>query len=137
MEARSQRVFLLLILAQAAHSSEEYVTRLYEVFAPARFVAGLVSSNLALGFLIANLCLVIFGLLCWAVPVRLRWRAAPGLVWFWIIIELANGIVHSTLALRHGGYFPGVATAPLLFGLAVWLAVLQTRRQSPGRLQTG
>ena len=44
MEHRGQLVFLLLILAQAAHSIEEYVSKLYEVFAPARFVSSLVSN---------------------------------------------------------------------------------------------
>src|SRR6201987_5600794 len=39
---RSQLVFLLLILAQAAHSVEEYATRLYEVFPPAHFVSSLI-----------------------------------------------------------------------------------------------
>ena len=46
MEHRSQLVFLFLILSQAAHSIEEYVTSLYDVFAPARFVSSLVSNNL-------------------------------------------------------------------------------------------
>ena len=40
----------MLILAQAAHSTEEYVFRLFDVFAPARFVSSLVSDNLAVGF---------------------------------------------------------------------------------------
>ena len=44
MEHRGQLVFLFLILAQAAHSIEEYVSKLYEVFAPARFVSSLVSN---------------------------------------------------------------------------------------------
>ena len=122
---RSQSVFLFLILAQAAHSVEEYVTRLYEVFGPARFVSGLVSNDLALGFLIANVALVTFGLWCWAVPVRSGWHAARGLVWFWTILELGNGISHSALALSRGGYFPGVVTAPLLLVFATWMAVLQ------------
>jgi len=33
--------FLALIVAQAAHSIEEYVFRLFEVLAPARFISGL------------------------------------------------------------------------------------------------
>jgi hypothetical protein len=82
VEHRSQRVFLFLILAQAAHSIEECVTKLYEVFAPARFVSSLVSNNLALGFVVANAVLVTFGLWCWAFPVRSGWRAARGLIWF-------------------------------------------------------
>ena len=115
MEHRGQLVFLFLILAQGAHSIEEYATRLYEVFAPARFVSGLISNDLALGFLIFNVALVTFGLWCWAIPVRSGWRAARGLVWFWTILELGNGIGHTVIALSRGGYFPGVATAPLLF----------------------
>jgi Protein of unknown function with HXXEE motif len=125
VEHRGKIVFLFLILAQGAHSIEEYVTKLYEVFAPARFVSSLVSNDLALGFLILNTALVTFGLWCWAVPVRSGWQAARGLVWFWTILELGNGIAHSALALSRGGYFPGVVTAPLLLLFAGWTAVLQ------------
>ena len=121
-------MFLFLILAQGAHSIEEYVTRLYEMFAPARFVSSLVSNDLALGFIIVNAALVTFGLWCWAVPVRSGWHAARGLVWFWAILELGNGIGHSALALSRRGYFPGVATAPLLLLFAAWMAVLQARQ---------
>lgn len=127
MNRRTQLVFLSLIVAQGAHSIEEYVTKLYEVFAPARFVSSLVSQDLALGFLAVNATLVTFGLWCWAVPVRSGWRAARGLMWFWTILELGNGFGHSALALSRGGYFPGVLTAPLLLLFAGWLALLQTR----------
>ena len=127
VEHRSKLVFFFLVIAQAAHSVEEYVTRLYEVFAPARFVSGLVSNNLALGFLVVNVALVAFGLWCWAVPVRSGGPTSRGFVWFWIILELGNGFGHSILALRQGGYFPGLITAPLLLFFASWLAVLQVR----------
>jgi hypothetical protein len=132
VEHRSKLVFLFLILAQGAHSIEEYVTKLYDVFSPARFVSSLVSNDLSLGFLVVNAALVTFGLWCWAVPVRSGWPAARGLVWFWTILELGNGIGHSVLALSRGGYFPGLLTAPLLLLLAAWLAVLQaaSRRSS-------
>lgn len=125
MERKGQAVFLLLILAQAAHSVEEYVTKLYEVFAPARFVSSLVSANLGVGFVVVNAGLVGFGLWCWAVPVRSGWPAAHGLAWFWVILELGNGIGHSVLALSRRGYFPGVATAPLLLVFAAWVALIQ------------
>ena len=127
MKHRRQLVFLLLILAQGAHSVEEYAGRLYEIFPPARFVSSLISNNLALGFLIANMLLVTFGLWCWAVPVRSGWRAAHGLVWFWTLLELGNGISHSSLAVARRGYFPGVVTAPFLLLFAAWLVVLQGR----------
>jgi hypothetical protein len=47
MSSRSKLLFVFLVIAQAAHSVEEYVTRLFEVFTPARFVSGLVSDDLA------------------------------------------------------------------------------------------
>jgi len=53
------------LLTQAAHSIEEYFGRLYEVFPPARFVSGLISQDLQLGFIFFNLALVAFGVWCW------------------------------------------------------------------------
>jgi Protein of unknown function with HXXEE motif len=130
VQHRGQLVFLFLIIAQGAHSIEEYVTRLYEVFAPARFISSLVSNDLSVGFLAVNAALVTFGLWCWAFPVRSGCHAGRRLVWFWTILELGNGIGHSALALSRGGYFPGVATAPLLLLCAGWLGVLQARHAS-------
>lgn len=51
---RSSAAFLALILAQAAHSIEEYVFRLYDVLAPARFVSGLVGVDRQIGFVIVG-----------------------------------------------------------------------------------
>jgi hypothetical protein len=124
LERRIQFVFLFLIIFQAAHSIEEYFARLYDVFAPARFVSSVISNDLSLGFLVANTALVGFGLWCWAIPVRSGWRAGPGLVWFWTLLEIGNGIGHLVLAASRGGYFPGAATAPFLLLTAGWLAVL-------------
>jgi hypothetical protein len=70
MKALSQNLFLCLILSQAAHSIEEYYFRLYDVLAPARLISSLVSSNLAVGFAIANVVLVLFGLWCYLARVR-------------------------------------------------------------------
>ena len=94
MERRCQFAFLFLILAQGAHSIEEYATRFYEVFAPARFVSSLISNDLSIGFLVVNTALVTFGLWCWAVPVRSGWHAARGFAWFWTILELATDQHH-------------------------------------------
>ncbi len=58
---RIQLTFLALIAVQAVHSFEEYRGRLYEVFAPARMVSGLISDDLDRGFLIGNVVLVAFG----------------------------------------------------------------------------
>ena len=120
---RVQTAFLLLVIVQAAHSVEEYLGKLYESFAPARFVSGLVNDDLAVGFLIANACLVAFGLWCWAVPVRSGWSSARSLLWVWVVIEIGNGVAHPAFAIARGGYFPGLITAPLLLALAAWLGV--------------
>ena len=115
--------FLLLILAQAAHSIEEFVTRLYDVLAPARIISDAISTDRATGFLIANAALVTLGLLCWVFPVCQRWPSARLVAWAWVMVELANGFGHALFALGTGGYFPGVATAPLLLFAAAATAV--------------
>ena len=122
-----RNIFLALILAQAAHSVEEYVFRLYDVLAPARYVSSLLGIDRQIGFVIANAALVLFGLWCWH---RTRRSGRVALVWFWALLEIANGLAHVGLAIAAGGYFPGLATAPLLLGLGFWLA-LRLRRHSP------
>ena len=118
---RFQATFLALIVTQAAHSTEEYVGRLYEVFAPARFVSGLVSHDLARGFLMANVALVLFGFWCFLWPVRRGWPSAVPLAWLWAAIELLNGMGHPLWSLRERRYTPGVATAVILLVIALSL----------------
>jgi hypothetical protein len=132
MDSRARLGFLALVVGQAGHSIEEYAFRLYEVFPVARFASGIVSSDLATGFAILNSAFVLFGLWCYLVPIRSGWPAARTLAWLWVVVALANGLVHPALAMRAGGYFPGVATAPVLFVLALYLGarLLRTRSQS-------
>lgn len=122
MEPRTRMAFLALIVTQAAHSAEEYVFALYDVFAPARFVSELVSSDTALGFALINLAIVAFGAWCYLARVRPGRASAPAWMWPWVAISLGNGVVHSAMAFARGGYFPGVATAPILFVLAAFIA---------------
>jgi hypothetical protein len=119
---RIQLTFLGLVVIQAFHSVEEYQGRLYEVFLPARVVSGLISIDLRQGFVIFNVMLVAFGLWCFFWPVRKRWVMAFGLMWLWVGIELLNGIGHPIWSLVRGAYTPGVATAPVLLGVALYLA---------------
>jgi hypothetical protein len=123
------RLFLALILAQALHSVEEYVFRLYDALAPARWVSGLIGIDRAIGFVVANSLLVSFGLWCYLARVRSSHPAGRGWVWFWTILESANGIVHLALVAAAGGYFPGAATAPLLLGVSGWLAAALYRER--------
>lgn len=123
--------FLLLVIAQAAHSIEEYAARLYDVFAPARFVSSLISDDPATGFAGANVAILAFGLWCWSVPIRRRWPSARALAWGWAAVELGNGMVHAIMAVARGGYFPGVITAPLLIVAALVVARRLRRAGSP------
>jgi hypothetical protein len=133
MDTRSQFAFLALILAQAAHSFEEYIFRLYDVFAPARFVSSLLSDDLAKGFVIVNAALVLFGSWCYTARVRAGHRSAHWWVWLWLLIEFGNGIGHPVVALIRGEYFPGVVTAPVLLALSAYLAVRMLRMQRRAR----
>jgi hypothetical protein len=132
MEPRARSVFLLLVAVQAAHSIEEYAFALYEVLPPARLVSSLLSSDLAVGFAILNASLVAFGLWCYLVPMRRSWPSARAWAWLWVGIELGNGVGHPLLALRNGGYFPGLATSPLLLVLASYLAARLVRSRNAG-----
>ncbi len=118
-----RNIFLALILAQAAHSVEEYVLRLYDVLAPARYVSSLFGIDRQIGFVLVNMALVLFGLWCWRARVRPGRRSARAFAWFWALLEIANGCAHVALAVMAGGYFPGLATAPLLLGLGGWLVL--------------
>jgi hypothetical protein len=125
MQVRS--VFLLLVAAQALHSVEEYVWRLYDVLAPARYVGTLLGFDPQLGFAITNIALFAFGLWCYLARVQPRRGAWRALAWGWAVVEIANALAHGALALAAGGYFPGLATAPLLLALGAWLALRLNR----------
>ena len=126
--SRVSRAFGFLILTQAAHSVEEYLGRLWESFPPARLVSAALSGDLERGFLIANAALLAFGAWCWLGPVRNEWPSARPLAWGWTLLEIVNGVVHPAWALRAGHYIPGLATAPFLLALAIYLA-LQLRAE--------
>ena len=119
---RLQLAFGALVLAQAAHSVEEYVGRLWESFPPARFLTGLISQDLERGFILINVSLAAFGLWCWLWPVRRGWPSAVHFGWAWVGVELVNGIGHPLWTVLQRRYTPGVATAPVLLVLAMFLA---------------
>jgi hypothetical protein len=124
---RLELTFLALVVTQMAHSVEEYCGHLYDVFPPATFLSGLVSSDRRRGFVIINVALAAFGLWTFFLPLRRHWPVAAPLAWIWVAIEVVNGIGHPLWSLRQGGYTPGLATAPLLLVLALYLG-----RQLPG-----
>jgi Protein of unknown function with HXXEE motif len=122
MSRLGRALFLALIAAQAAHSVEEYLGRLYDVLAPAGFVSGLLSIDRRVGFVIFNASLVAIGLGCYLGPIRHARRSAAAIGWLWVVLELANGTAHVVWAAASGSYRPGLATAPALVGIALLLA---------------
>ena len=121
MLSRIKISFLLLVLTQGLHSIEEYIGRLWEVYPPAKFMCSIVSKNHETGFLIINIGFFIFGLLCWLFTIRRNQLYAQGLIWFWIVMEIINVIGHVSWAISERAYVPGVATAPVLLVVAVYL----------------
>jgi Protein of unknown function with HXXEE motif len=127
---RTANAFLLLAIFQALHSLEEYVGRLWEHLAPARFVSSLVSDNLPVGFAIINIGIVALAFWCYLVPVRRSLPGARGIVLFWAILESVNGAGHILFGINAGGYFPGLYTAPLLLPSGLYLLVQASRVQT-------
>jgi hypothetical protein len=121
MANRSKLAFGALLVAQAAHLVEEYIGRFWESFPPARLLTGWVSQDREWSFVALAMLLMAFGLWCLIWPVRRGWPSAVYLGWAWVVVEVINGIVHTLWTLRQGTYTPGVATAPLLLALAVYL----------------
>jgi hypothetical protein len=135
MDSRGRLGFALVILAQVAHSVEECRFRLFDVFAPARWVsslfAALVGDDVALGFGVANVCLVLFGLWCYWARVRPSRPGARGYAWFWACLELGNGTSHIFFSLLRRDYFPGVGTAPLLIATSSYLVFTLLAHREP------
>ena len=138
MNQKIKWTFLILVLVQGLHSIEEYVGKLWENFPPARVLCSLVSDNLVTGFLIINIGLFVFGLWCWLFPIRKNYFYAQFLVWFWIVLELINGIGHPIWTIVQKAYTPGILTAPILLVIAIILLRKQlnekTNAQSSRRL---
>ncbi len=121
MDRRTPRAFLLLIVAQAIHSIEEYWFRLYDLLAPARAVSDALGIYRPAGFAISNAALIGFGLWCYFARIRRGRPGSRGLAWFWAVVEILNALAHCALALAAGGYFPGIATAPFLLAAGSFL----------------
>jgi len=119
---RLQHTFGFLIMVQAAHSLEEFIGHLWESFPPAAFITSLVSSNGETGFLIINVAFIAFGIWSFQWPVRRGWSMAVPIIWSWVVIETINAAGHLAWTFIEGRYTPGVATAPVLLGLSLYLA---------------
>jgi hypothetical protein len=113
------RVAVLAVAAQTVHFTEELATGFHERL-PGAF--GLAPLSLSL-FVAFNLAwLVIWFASVWGIARRLSIALFP--LWFLGVAGVVNGIAHPLLALGAGGYFPGLATSPIV---AVACALLLSR----------
>jgi hypothetical protein len=129
--------YLLLSLAQAAHSVEEIYTHLYERMPR---VSGVLHQSL--GFIpvlhpsaewFASVNVVVVAAIFFLSPFVFQnrnwaWTIATGIA----IIETVNGIGHISAALVTGGYFPGCIAAAglLLFSIPIWARKWLVRKVS-------
>ena len=130
MPSTSKNGMLLLAVSQAFHSLEEYYRSLWEVLEPARLASSLVSDNPAVGFAVINASLVAFAFWTYLVPVSRNWAVAKVFLWFWVLLELANGTAHLALAATANGYFPGAYTAPILLVVSCYLGTKLLQRNN-------
>src|SRR5262245_51073614 len=124
MTKRINILFLLLVLAHIIHATEEYFGQLWDSYAPAIFICNLISSNPERGFLIINIVFVIISFSYWKFSLQKANVPSHSLIWFWILLQSANGIGHIAWTISKESYTPGVLSAILILAL-VWLLIKQ------------
>jgi len=126
-------LFLSLAVTKAAHSIEEFYFRLFDVFAPARYVSRLISDDLALGFAVINTLIVVFVFWTYFRRVRPAAGCTTAWMWGWSLLEFGNGNGHFIFAADADAYFPGLFTAPflVLFSLALMYRLVHPVGRTP------
>lgn len=128
---RLKTTFLLLIVLQALHSTEEFIFKLYEAFPPMRLLYASVPRLAPVGFIIFNSLLITAGLLCFYWWVRPGGRAAYTVVWIWTVVEILNAMAHGIWAIIARGYVPGLVTGLGFVPVTAYLVYL-LRHSGPG-----
>jgi hypothetical protein len=105
------------IACQSAHFAEELLAGFSRKFPP---VLGLAPwpTQFFISFNLSWIVIWIFS--CWTMTTGRRVALFP--VWFLAVASMMNGVAHPLLALRAGGYFPGLLTSPLVSVMGVVLA---------------
>lgn len=129
------RVYLLLALAQAAHSIEEMLTRLYDFFWTAtgvfhQYIPAFPQFRMRAETFGALNMTFIAVLLALAPSVAARKPGALVFAGVVAVIEILNGTGHLAGTVVFGGYVPGAATAPFLLVLGI-LTLRALRQASP------
>jgi hypothetical protein len=123
----------VVVALQAIHFGEELATGFHRRF-PEQL--GLVPWSSTF-FVTFNLFwLAVWGLSLLGVATGLRVWSFP--LWFLAIAGMANGITHPALAIRAGGYFPGLVTSPFLgaAALLLWRRLMRATETATDPLQT-
>ncbi len=119
-------MYLLLGLAQAAHSIEEMRSGLYEFFwtmtgAVHSYVPSFPQFRMEAGTF-ASINMALIALVLAVVPfVRAGREWALVLAGVVALVEILNGVAHLTAAFVFRGYVPGAASAPLLLLLGIFV----------------
>jgi hypothetical protein len=130
---RTNALVIACLTFQGAHFVEEYATRFYE-----RFPSLLGLQPWSATFFVA---FNVFWLIIWVVAafgLRSGARVAFFPLWFLAIAMIANGIAHPMLAVRVGGYFPGLISAPVvgIAGVVLWKHLMAlTQRAGRSRMR--
>ncbi len=97
---------------------------------PAKLLTDAIGGDPRTTFAAVNAALVLVMLVC-AVVFLSKQKFIASVAWFWVALELVNGVVHIVNAVVRDGYFPGLYTAPALivFALATALYLVRTRRK--------
>ncbi len=124
------RALALAVAVQSIHFAEEAATGFHERF-PAVF--GLPTMPFSF-FLVFNVTWL--GIWVASVPGLRSGRAAAFFAaWFLAIAGMLNGIVHPLLAIAARGYFPGLASSPLIgaVGAFVWIRLRSATEGGKGK----
>jgi hypothetical protein len=112
------RVLALCVVIQALHFAEEAASGLHERLGALLGLPGLPLS------LFVTFNLVWLGIWIVSVPgLRSARPAAFFAAWFLAIVGIFNGVAHPLLAIRAGGYFPGLVSSPLIGLASLWLGL--------------
>ena len=125
------RALGLAVAVQSVHFAEEAATGFHERLGG---VFGLPGMDFSL-FLAFNL----MWLAIWVISIPgVRSARTPALfaAWFLAIAGMLNGIAHPLLALVTGGYFPGLASSPLIAFASLWLWVKLRAATAPISVST-
>lgn len=124
---RTVRLFLIGLVLQCSHFTEEFATRFQDRF-PAILGLPAWSDNFFVAFNLVWLSVWILSV----VGLQRGYSFALFPAWFFAIAAIANGIAHPLLAVAARGYFPGLVTSPILgvFGVLFWRRLQALTRSS-------